>query len=312
LANLLVRQGKIEKSLEEFRAVLSRNPKVIPMTLDLIWRASNHNLDWMKTITGESPRAGILLALFLAEKSRTEDAVAVFNQQDREARLNAPESGKILSSLLQASEVNLAREAWLNLLEDRSERTPDGQPALVWNGGFEIEPIDGLVHFDWQLKDSDYAKLRIERGVSHTGSRSLRIEFGGKDTTTLDREARQTIPVKAGARYRLECYARRSQLVSPEGPRVAIIDSRSNGSLVQTDAVSVGSGDWKPLTAEFTAPADARSVVLAIRRKPKFSYDEPTRGTVWFDDFSMAEVKPSIGTEAKAINPTASVKGGLR
>ena len=31
-------------------------------------------------------------------------------------------------------------------------------------------------------------------------------------------------------------------------------------------------------------------MVISIKRKPRFSYDEPTRGTVWFDDFSMKQV----------------------
>jgi len=31
------------------------------------------------------------------------------------------------------------------------------------------------------------------------------------------------------------------------------------------------------------------AVLISIKRKPKFSYDEPTRGTVWFDDFSLKE-----------------------
>jgi hypothetical protein len=31
--------------------------------------------------------------------------------------------------------------------------------------------------------------------------------------------------------------------------------------------------------------------MIGIKRKPKFSYDDPTRGTVWFDDFSIFAIK---------------------
>ena len=55
---------------------------------------------------------------------------------------------------------------------------------------------------------------------------------------------------------------------------------------------------WQRLTMEFVAPESAdkaatggQILTLTISRKPKFSYDEPTRGTVWFDDFTLREVK---------------------
>jgi len=33
------------------------------------------------------------------------------------------------------------------------------------------------------------------------------------------------------------------------------------------------------------------AAVLSIVRKPAFSYDDPTRGSIWFDDFSITEEK---------------------
>jgi hypothetical protein len=44
------------------------------------------------------------------------------------------------------------------------------------------------------------------------------------------------------------------------------------------------------VTLEFVAPADWGALLLTIKRIPKFSYDDPTRGTLWLDDFSLTEL----------------------
>jgi hypothetical protein len=52
------------------------------------------------------------------------------------------------------------------------------------------------------------------------------------------------------------------------------------------------SAEWRRLALEFETPqsASGRSAILvSIKRKPKFSYDESTRGVVGFDDFAMSE-----------------------
>jgi hypothetical protein len=47
--------------------------------------------------------------------------------------------------------------------------------------------------------------------------------------------------------------------------------------------------DWQKLVVSFVAPADLSLATLAIVRTPRFSYDDPTSGIVWFDDFSLVE-----------------------
>ncbi|MGH9852275.1 MAG: hypothetical protein ACREBD_20750, partial [Blastocatellia bacterium] len=147
--------------------------------------------------------------------------------------------------------------------------------------------VPNLGHFDWAITPNQYARIVIDRNSGRSGARSLKVVFSGLDTTTLKNEVRQLIAVKPGVRYRLECYVRSSELVTPEGPRVAI--AGESGIIAASDPAGVGSTDWQRLGVDFIAPANAFSVVLAIVRIPKFSYDDPTRGTVWFDDFALIE-----------------------
>src|SRR5438045_9223265 len=95
-------------------------------------------------------------------------------------------------------------------------------PSLVWNGSFEGKILKGFEQFDWTIGQSQYARIAITSGIAHSGARSLRIDFAGRDTTRLDEEIKQLVLVKPGVRYRLECFIKTEGLLTPEGPRLAV------------------------------------------------------------------------------------------
>ena len=289
LGNLLVRQGKLAESLEPFRIAVAGNPTLLPGTLDLLWRASREDVDAVKAVAGPGPNARLTLAQFLLKVSKPDEAAAVFGSIDRSSRLgNSKESSTFLNSLIAAGGLSRARELWSEIAGG------DRQSALLGNGGFESDILKDFAQFDWSLGRSEYARFAIDSTVAHGGSRSLRIEFVGRDTTQLDNEIRHLVVVRPGARYTLECFAKAGGLETPEGPRVVITGSSSPVWIAASEPVARGSGDWQRLAVEFVAPQSPNggamsAVFVSIKRKPKFSYDEPTSGTVWLDDFSLKE-----------------------
>lgn len=286
LGNLLVREGKLAQSVDELRLAVSANGDLLPGTLDLVWRASHGDVSAVQTVAGSGAKARLTLAGFLLKMSRATEAVEVFSGVPRGDRLaSATDSSAFLNALVAAAKLEAARGLW-------SEMAGAGpQTTLVWNGGFESDFSKDFSQFDWSFGRSDYARLAIDTAVAHSGSRSLRIEFAGRDTTRLDNEIRQLVLVRPGASYILECYAKTREMATPEGPRVVVTDGGS--WIAASEPVPGGSNDWQRLTVSFTAPASASgsaaAVFVSVKRKPKFSYDEPTRGTVWLDDFSMNE-----------------------
>jgi len=289
LGNLLIREGKLAESLDELRIAVSANGDLLPGTLDLVWRASHGDVNAVRTVAGSGAKARLKLADFLLTMSRATEAVEVFSSIPRGDRLaSATESSAFLNALVAAAKLESARGLW-------SEMAGAGSPAtLVWNGGFESDFSKDFSQFDWSFGRSDYARLAIDTTVAHSGSRSLRIEFAGRDTTRLDNEIKQLVLVRPGASYTLECYAKTREMQSPEGPRVVVSAVSNGGSwIAASEPVPGGSNDWQRLAVSFTAPPSAKggaaAVFVSIKRKPKFSYDEPTRGTIWLDDFSMKE-----------------------
>jgi tetratricopeptide (TPR) repeat protein len=288
LANLLLREGKLDESLDEFRKVIQGKPSLLPAAFDTIWRASNEDVEAVAAVAGDSPKAKLALAQFLLKQSRVDRAASVFDHIDRQARLaSVQESAAFLNALVAAGHVELARKLWLDLMGS-------GQDApLIWNGGFESGIKTGFTQFDWQMTPSSYARLSIDHRTSHEGSRALRIDFVGRDTTRLDDEIKQMVLLQAGKHYGLEFYVKTEGLVTPEGPRVVITKVGSPEWIAASEAIPAGSSDWKRMVMDFTvqsAPQVPQAFYVSIKRKPKYSYDEPTRGTVWFDDFKLVEL----------------------
>jgi Tetratricopeptide repeat len=287
LANLLLRRGELDSSLEAFRSAAAIKKKLLPGTLNLIWRASKGSLEALEDVTGDEPGARITLAKFLLNHSEVAKAAEIFNSLDRKARLASAECAAMLDALVKDNQLQLARSLWIGT----TAVGPDQQ--TISNASFETDAVKGFAQFDWTINRSDYAKVTITRDSAHTGGRSLRIDFAGRDTTRLDNEVRQLVVVNPGKRYSVECFAKSEGLVSSEGPRLVVTTGRSSEWLASSEPVAASRIDWQHLAAEFTAPNSAGGspvgLFVSIKRKPKFAYDEPTRGRIYFDDFTLSE-----------------------
>jgi tetratricopeptide (TPR) repeat protein len=288
LANVLVRQGKAKESLDHFRKAAAANMAYLPTAHDLIWNVSGGSIEEVTYLTGANPHAQLLLAQFLLRQGKLDEAVAVYSRLDRAAQRGDAESAKFLHQMIAAGHIDAARRLWLRLMTDRPEEAP-----AVWNGSFEGDITPAFAHFDWHVNSNDYARVAVDPNVGRTGSRSLRVVFSGHDTTRLTDQIRQVVPVKPGAKYRLECYYKTRELRTPIGPRVVVLDRNFQNVLAASNELPEGSRDWQQVSLDFTAPPGAGAVNISFQRIPKYDYDNPTRGVVWLDDFTLRELAPA-------------------
>jgi tetratricopeptide (TPR) repeat protein len=299
LGNLLLREGRVEESIPFLRAAVVVSSDLYPPAFDLLWQGTGGRLDLLQALTNRDPAAELLLVGYLFEKSLPDQALEVFRQVDQAARLEQPQTARIITQLVDSRQVELARRLWIDLFKNRS--ATGGQ---IWNGDFELETsLDpaGEVQrpallgiFDWNFAPSSYARIGIDGVSNGAGRRSLRIQFVGRDTTTLRQEIRQLVWLRPGVTYRLEFAYQTRDLQSPLGPRVAVLHDSQPVSV--TEPIPNGTtGEWRRSMMEFQAPAGERPLHVAIIRVPQFSYDEPTRGVVWFDDIVIREVSPGSG-----------------
>ncbi|MFN0084171.1 MAG: tetratricopeptide repeat protein [Blastocatellia bacterium] len=286
VANILLRGGKIQDSLAHFRIASRSTPDLLPQTLDLIWIASGGDLEAMRALTEPEPEMQLSLVRFLVEQNRIPDAVRMFNLIEAKTRLESGRSAEFLQSLLAARQYEMAREVWLGLANSLTGSRTSAAGA-IWNPGFELDTLPLFPHFDWVMQPNEYARIGFDRSETRGGLRSLRMLFAGKDTTLINGQVRQMVLLRPGARYRLECYVKSTDLVTPEGPRLAIAGEQ--GMIASSAPVAEGSSGWERLTVDFVCPNTETPKYVTIVRIPRFSYDDPTKGAVWFDDFSLTE-----------------------
>lgn len=288
-ANLLLRQGRLTRAVVEFRAANAANISLLAGTLDLLWRVSSGSLPTVQAVTPKDPRSQLILAQFLLKQSRAADAITVCSGIERDSLVGLPEFSPFIDSLVSQGRLDEARGLWFGVVGGIYGRPGNPLPGM-WNGSFESNIDRNLAQFDWTVSGNEYATPSVDSNASHSGNRSLRIDFTGRDTTRLDGQVKQLLLIKPGARYRLECYAKTVRFESPEGPRIVVADFSNSSEIAASGPIPNGSEDWRLISIDFKAPASGRAAVVTIKRVPKFSFDKPTRGTIWLDDFVLTEI----------------------
>lgn len=287
LANLLVRQDKLDEAIQEFRFAVATDSGsiLLPGAMDVVWNISEANADKLAQVVGNDPQKRLLLAQYLLKQSRLTEAAAIYKSIARVTLLDSPAATEFLTALIASGQIELAKDLWEHLIA--AEKSAGDQ--LLYNGGFEKELVSALSQFDWKIAHSEYAILSLDTAVAHSGKRSLRINLTGRDTTVLGKELNQTVMVKPGTRYRLECYARTDKLITTEALHVVVLDSAT--PIASSNPITTGTSDWQPYTLDFVTSTKSKTVQVRIKRTPRFSYDEPSKGSVWLDDFTLTEIE---------------------
>ena len=289
LANFLARQDKLDDSLKEFQLAVATDSgsSLLPGAMDVVWNISEGNVDKLAQVVGNDPPKRLMLAQYLLKQARLTEAVAIYKSVERATLLDAPAATEFLNTLIASGQFELAKDLWEHLIA--AEKSVGGQ--VLYNGGFEKELVPALSQFDWKIAHSEYAILSLDSAVAHSGKRSLRINLIGRDTTVLGKELNQMVVVKPGTRYRLECYAKTDKLVTTEAIHVVVVDGAT--PIATSNPITAGSSDWQPYTLDFVTSSKSKAILVTIKRTPRFSYDEPSKGSVWFDDFTLREAGQS-------------------
>jgi len=286
LANLLIRQNDPAEALQAFRTATRYSNELLPLAMDVVWQAFNNDLGVLNSLVSGEASSQMMMAQFLLEQYQLDDAIKVYQGIHVEARLNSQIAASFLGQLIKSGRSRDARRLWLELVTASNRSVI--QDGMIWNGGFETNAPKNLGHFDWVLRPSDYARIGFDRNVFRSGQKSLRLNFAGRDTTRLIGDIQQLVILNANKKYRLECFAKSANLVTPEGPRIALQSEK--GIMAISEPVAAGTTDWQHLVVEFTAPADSVTAQVSIIKIPRFEYEEPTKGSVWFDDFKLTEM----------------------
>jgi hypothetical protein len=163
--------------------------------------------------------------------------------------------------------------------------------SLVFNGGFENGVANG--GFDWREVPSNGVQFQLDETVTHSGVRSLQIDFDG--TVNLDFENLfQYAVVDPATHYHFSAYLHTQGVSTDRGIRFEILDPRRPTDTRVTTAELTGTNPWTPVEADLVTGASTHILKITLQRVPSWKFDNKLRGTVWVDDVTLTPVAARV------------------
>lgn len=278
LGNILLRAGQSNEAFKELRLAGGSNPTLMPGIIDLAWRVSGGNVQFVtRAIEPGTPAAYQALGYYFRQREEVGAAIAMYlaagnvSEQDRRS---------YLAELISAKRFKEAANLWKVARQDGA--TPGG----MVDPGFEQESNLKDPGFGWRLGEKDTGfHLSLDTDKPRQGRSSLKIEFNGESDPSSP-VISQLVLIDPGAHYQLHFAAKSEGLVSGGLPLVIVMDAGDNKVLGQSDKFPTTDG-WREYTISFEGGPSADAVRIELRRQPCSATPCPIFGRLWLDNFLL-------------------------
>jgi O-antigen ligase len=278
--------GENERALEQTSRVLEKSTSDDSLVFDWYTAEKVPVAEVLTNGLPGGPRSAQAYLRYLAKLGRFTEAAQVWQWAISHRYADDNLAQDYVNYLAAGRKYQDAAQTWALYLGDR--RNGYLQSNWLWNGGFESEP-SGLA-LDWRIENPDNAAItRLDSAVAHSGSRSLRIDFAGKENVNYSQTA-QTAVVTPGA-YRFEAFVRTMDITTDRGIGFHIYDPEMPARLdLQTEHL-VESNDWRKIEQTVRVPAGTRLVSVVVTRVPTLRFDNKIAGTAWIDGVVLRKIE---------------------
>ena len=284
--NFLLRQGRVPEAFQQIHDAVAVDSKLTVSAISVCWNSTRDIDQILTTVLPDAPEENWGAIQFFVQAREPLAAMAVWRRLTaRHDSFPASTAFPLLDMLIATGHANEARLVWNQALQAAGvPRQSDAAGSLVWNGGFESEPLDG--GFDWRIFPSEGAEMRWDEESLHAGSRSLRVDFDGK--TNVDfANVWQYVPVSPSTTYRFSSFLRTEDLTTDSGIHFEIRDVSRPGTPVRSTPDRVGSQNWAQQNLEIVSGPDTNLLQIVLRRTPSDKLGNKIRGTAWIDDVTL-------------------------
>jgi tetratricopeptide (TPR) repeat protein len=288
LGNLLLREGSYDKAFEQLGHAAESDNEMRRQVFALAMQIFAGNIDEIAKVTCVSVAARLQFANYLVSVQKVDDAMRIWESVSTADRRAQTDLSKEFEQAL------ITTKQFRALLKVMGEMEPDAdlpQMEQVTNGGFEKGiTLSGGNLFDWSIISRGSAQVSTD-SHAHSGQKSLRILF--RAPTNLDKiPVSQTVVVEPVTTYRLECYMRTEDIISPSTPVLVALEATDNSLMGSSKPIPAGTNDWQLVTFDFTTRYDG--ITIAFARNPCAAGQIcPIFGTVWYDDFTIKRLSGS-------------------
>ncbi len=283
----------IEKAVTSLRQYLLLEPDMQSMVYDLCWKLKLDNSFIIGNIVPQSYtyQSGYLSYLMATKKAaEAEDAWKTLDTNSIEKK----DFIAFINFLIEQGLYSQAESVWNEVTAKIEGMHGREANSLLWNHGFESEPLNG--GFDWRISEAQGVNVFIDDSIKMTGTRSLGIVFDGQHNPDIT-VAQQVVPIAPNTHYSLRTYIKTDGITTKNGVFIQVQGHNCTGLEARTDSV-IGSGYWKEITVDFTAPASCSGAVIKIRRERSQKLDNKIEGTAWIDGIIL---KPQIATQTSSF-----------
>ncbi len=170
-----------------------------------------------------------------------------------------------------------AKEVWANIVGPKA--------PLVYNGGFEQEPMGG--GFAWRISHRSSVDISRTAITSFKGAYSLRLRFSGTDNVNFY-HVYQFVPVIPNHRYHLVFARKARNLTTDQGVFLEVLGRHCKGLAIRSQPVS-GTDRWRLEELDFTVPDGCETILLRVRRRESLRFDNKISGQYWLDNIRLTE-----------------------
>ncbi len=275
LGNILVRAGQKDEGFKELRLAASSNPTLMPGVIDLAWRLSSGNAQFVKqAIQPESPEAYQLLGRYLRHLGDLNSALYIYNASGG----LAPESERHdnIAALIAANRFKEAYDLWAP-----GRQGPTA--GVMIDSGFEEELDLQEPGFGWRtLETVQGFQLSLDTANPKEGNASLKVDFEG-NSDPASPVISQLVLIEPHTRYQMHFAARTESIVSGGLPRIVINDGSGNNVLGQSVELPQAAGSWRDYVFDFDS-GDSAAIRVTLQRQPCSAPACPIFGRLWLDN----------------------------
>lgn len=282
---LSLRLGDKSMAMKDLRIVAKADPTRRERVFNLCWEViGNPELILSNVITDES-LPDYLWYLMLRDK--LDETFPVWKRM-KKVGVVSDTVFSYIEFLLAKDRSSEASSIWSEMFGKRGE-------FLVWNGGFEKEPLGR--GFDWRIQNVDGVSIDFDWEKRFEGTKSLRLKFDGKHNVDFY-HVYQVVPVEPDTDYLLTSYMSTQEITTRNGITWEVY---CYPKINMTKAIEplTGTTEWKRVELSFHTPSDCKSIVLRLRRYKSEKLDKYIYGVVWVDDVRLLKVGISTNAQSR-------------
>jgi len=282
LGNILLRAGQTDEAFKELRLAGNSNPTLMPGVIDLAWRLSGGNAQFVEqAVQPRIPEDYQALGQYLRHLGDLTAALYIYNASagrapEQERRAN-------VAALIVAKRYKEAYALWAL---GRQKSTA----GMINDSGFEEEGDLQEPGFGWRTVDKVQGfHLSLDTTDPKQGRSSLKVDFEG-DSNPASPVISQLVLVEPRTPYQLRFAARTEGILSGGLPRVAIIDGSNNNVLGQSGELPQATNGWRDYVFDFDSGESATAVQISLQRQICSSPSCPIFGRLWLDNVRLQKL----------------------